>query len=98
MASKAAPGGGTVGSYQRQAIEAYLATQPPDTPIAAVVASRDVEERIGAFERADVAAVEHQTSYRRMYRFALWTTTVGAITGALSLLPVGDGLTLALKR
>jgi hypothetical protein len=76
--------------YLRKAIEAHLAKPSADAAICAIVKSDAIERQLEQFEEADSKAEKFQEHYRSTFRFALWTTTVGTIVGALTLLPLNE--------
>jgi hypothetical protein len=71
----------------RQALDVYF-KNISDSPLRAVVASKDMEKRLASFDEADATALAEQRSYRRAGRFALWTMLLSAVIGAVALLPV----------
>ena len=72
----------------RRALETHVASLPPDAPFGHLFTSAKIQEEIGTFDAADALAVAKQTSYRRVGSLALWATMIGALIGALALLPV----------
>lgn len=74
--------------FQRAAIAKFIAGQPADAPIRAIVASEAVQKTLTAFEVADDAALAAQARYRCWGRRGLRATTLGIIIGALLLLPL----------
>ncbi|MGH6816868.1 MAG: hypothetical protein ACREC6_14315 [Hyphomicrobiaceae bacterium] len=73
-------------SDQRRAIEEYLAKRPEQTALAAIV--RSVEDRLQEYEHADALALKHQALYKRLGWWALVTTTIGTLAGAVALFPL----------
>jgi hypothetical protein len=72
----------------RQALDMHLRDKPADAPVRALLAAPAVTEKLTEFGAADADAIRQQRAYRRLGRFALWCTTVGALLGALALLPL----------
>lgn len=71
----------------RQALDLFL-RKPEAEPLQAVVSSSEIEGKVAQFDQLDATAIKKQRAYRRLGRFALWTMMVGAIVGALMLLPI----------
>lgn len=78
--------------YQRIAISKFVAGQPADAPIRAIIASEAVQKTLAAFETADEDALAAQARYRCWGRRGLRATTLGIIIGALLLLPLDQWL------
>lgn len=79
----------------RQALQLHLRDLPAEAPIRAILATPAVEAKLAEFDAADAIAIREQRAYRRLNRFALWSMLVGALIGALVLLPLDtwiDGL------
>jgi len=76
----------------RQALDAHLRGLPADAPLRNVIARPEIEATLVEFDSADVLAVKTQRSYRRLGRVALWAMMIGAIVGALVLLPIDPWL------
>jgi hypothetical protein len=76
----------------RLAIERFIEALAPDAPLRGVVALAAVENLLQAFDAADAVAMEKQLSYRRAGRVALWSTMIGAVVGAIVLLPLDTWL------
>ena len=72
----------------RQALDLHLDKLPATAPLRTVMATPDIEDRLARFDGADKIAIREQKSYRRFGRFALWATMIGAVVGALLLLPI----------
>ena len=72
----------------RQALDAHLRGLPADAPLRNVIARPEIEATLVEFDSADVLAIKKQRSYRRLGRVALWAMMIGAIIGALVLLPI----------
>ena len=71
------------------------AAKPEDAPVRALLATPAVEGKLAAFDAADAVAIREQRAYRRVGRFSLWCMLIGALVGAIALLPLGawiDGL------
>lgn len=73
----------------RQALALHLRGKPADAPVRALIAAPAVEHKLAAFDAADAVAVKQQRAYRRVGRFSLWCMLIGALAGALVLLPLG---------
>lgn len=78
--------------YQRAEINKFVASSGPSSPIAAIVASPEVQAYLEAFEAADSEAMVSQARYRRYANLALRATTFGTLVGALLLLPFDQGI------
>jgi hypothetical protein len=78
--------------YQREAIDRALASLPPNAPVRAIVASKDVQDKLTAFEAADSRAKAEQDRYKLWGRRGIGATTFGVVLGALVLLPVDTWL------
>jgi hypothetical protein len=71
--------------HQRKAIDAYVNSLPEDAPIRAIRAA--IEDKLLAYEAADAIAMKYQSNYRGWGEVALGASTIGALIGALLLLP-----------
>jgi hypothetical protein len=79
----------------RQALDMHLRGKPEDAPVRALFAAPAVVGKLAAFDAADAIAIKEQRAYRRAGRFSLWCMLIGALVGAMALLPLGawiDGL------
>lgn len=74
--------------YQRQAIERCVAELPAGAPLAAVVASPDVQQALAKFEAADQEAMVSQARCRNWNWRGIAATTFGTLAGAFLLLPI----------
>jgi hypothetical protein len=72
----------------RQALDLHLRKVPADAPLRTLLASPEIEDKLREFDAADATAIKEQRSYRRLGRFALRAMMVGALIGALALLPL----------
>jgi hypothetical protein len=73
----------------RQALDLHF-TQFPDSPMRAIIAAPDIQDRIVRFDEADAAALKSQRSYLSVGRAALWATMLGTVIGAIALLPIEE--------
>ena len=79
----------------RLALDLHRRGKPADAPVHLLLAAPAVVGKLAAFDAADAIAIREQRAYRRVGRFSLWCMLIGALVGALALLPLGawiDGL------
>ncbi len=82
----------------RQALDLHLGKLPADAPLRALLTLPEIEHKLSEFDAADAIAIEEQRSYRRLGRFALRAMMVGALIGALALLPLDRWIDGWLRR
>jgi len=73
----------------REALDQHL-ERNPSSPIAAVIASADIQSRLARFDVEDETALKRQKSHLRIGRAHLWATMFGTVLGAIALLPIEE--------
>lgn len=83
-----APAASRASSYQRAAIDRFVASLPATAPLRPITASAAVADALVRYEIADARAEAAQSRYRGWAQNGLRATTFGVIVGALLLLPL----------